>query len=122
MPNLLAMSFEGALTPAFDLHCLNPGRTIPDGWGIACYPGGEPGARSLGEVPPETLLGWFHDLNQFGSLTTALSDGADLVVYADRRGEGEAHVWELLPPHGPLAFGDRDLTVDLTRRGVHGRK
>jgi len=28
----------------------------------------------------------------------------------------------LLPPHGQLAFGDQDLTVDLTRRGVHARK
>ncbi len=33
MPNLLALSFEGTLTPAFDLHCLDPSRTPPDGWG-----------------------------------------------------------------------------------------
>ena len=222
MPNLLAMSFEGSLTPAFDLHCLERGHTIPDGWGIACYPGGEPAAlvlkeaapskgsirsalvsawerlessifvvhirtatwgaiteantqpfqrawgrrdwliahsgslerrlslegrfepvgstdseqvlcdlltriaannfRTLGEVPPPMLLGWFHELNRLGSLTIAFSDGNDLVIYADRRGNGEAHVWELLPPHGQLAFGDDDLTVDLTRRGIHGRK
>jgi transglutaminase-like putative cysteine protease/predicted glutamine amidotransferase len=220
--NLLALSFEGTLTPAFDLHCLDPARTPPDGWGIACYPQGEPAAlvlkeaapshgsirsalvsawerlessifvvhirtatwgaiteantqplqrawgrrdwliahsgslehrltlgsrfepvgstdteqvfcdllgriaeqgfKSLGDVPPATLLQWFHDLNRHGSLTTALADGQDLVVYADRRGNGEAHVWELLPPHGQLAFGDRDLTVDLTRRGIHARK
>ena len=31
MPNLLAMSFEGELAPSFTLHCLNPGRTLPDG-------------------------------------------------------------------------------------------
>jgi transglutaminase-like putative cysteine protease/predicted glutamine amidotransferase len=222
MPNLLALSFEGTLTPAFDLHCLEPSREPPDGWGIACYPQGEPAAlvlkeaapshgsirsalvsawerlessifvvhvrtatwgaiteantqplqrawgrrdwliahsgslehrlaissrfepvgstdteqvfcdllgriaakdfKSLGDVPPPMLLEWFHDLNRHGSLTTALSDGQDLVVYADRRGNGEAHVWELLPPHGKLAFGDDDLTVDLTRRGIHARK
>src|SRR5712692_1851593 len=188
--NLLALSFEGTLTPAFDLHCLDPSRTPPDGWGIACYPQGEPAAlvlkeaapshgsirsalvsawerlessifvvhirtatwgaiteantqplqrawgrrdwligriaaegfKSLGDVPPATLLQWFHDLNRHGSLTTALADGQDLVVYADRRASGEAYVWELLPPHGKLAFGDRDLTVDLTRRGIHARK
>src|ERR1700682_118500 len=220
--NLLALSFEGTLTPAFDLHCLNPPRTPPDGCGIACYPQGEraalvlkeaapshgsirsalvsawerlessifvvhirtatwgaitepnpqpsqrawgrrdcliahsgslehrlpqptrfepvgstdseqilcdllgraaeKGYRSLADVPAPTLLGWFHDLNRHGSLTTALSDGLDLAVYADRRGNGEAWVWELLPPHGQLAFGDDDLTVDLTRRGVHSRK
>jgi transglutaminase-like putative cysteine protease len=67
-------------------------------------------------------LAWFHDLNRHGNLTTALTDGQDLAVYADRRGNGEAWVWELLPPHGQLAFGDHDLTVDLTRRGIHARK
>ena len=222
MPNLLAMSFEGSLTPAFDLHCLDAGHTVPDGWGIGCYPNGEAAglvlkeaspsqgsirsalvsawerlessifvvhirtaiwgaiteantqpflrawgrrdwlmahsgslerrlavasrfepvgstdteqifcdllsriaaldARSLGEIPPQTLLGWFMELNRLGSLTTAITDGLDLAVYADRRGSGEAHVWELLPPHQQLAFGDDDLTVDLTRRGIHGRK
>jgi transglutaminase-like putative cysteine protease/predicted glutamine amidotransferase len=222
MPNLLAMSFEGSLTPAFDLHCLDPGRTPPDGWGIACYPGGEPAAlvlkeaapahgsirsalvsawerlessiflvhvrtaiwgaiteantqplqrawgrrdwliahsgslerklalptrfepvgstdseqvlcdllariagrgfRSLSEVPPQLLLTWFHELNFNGDLTTALADGEDLLVYADRRGRGEAWIWELFPPYGQIAFGDRDLTVDLTRRGIRSRK
>src|SRR2546430_5267123 len=52
MPNLLAMSFEGSVTPAFDLHCLERGRTPPDGWGIACYPGGEPAALVLKEAGP----------------------------------------------------------------------
>lgn len=222
MPNLLAMSFEGSLTPAFDLHCLEPGHVVPDGWGIGCYPNGEAAglvlkeaspshgsirsalvsawerlessvfvvhirtaiwgavteantqpflrswgrrdwlighsgslerrlpvasrfepvgstdteqifcdllariaaldARSLGEVPPQTLLGWFAELNRLGSLTTCITDGHDLAVYADRRGQGAAFVWELLPPHRQLAFGDGDLTVDLTRRGIHARK
>lgn len=222
MPNLLAMSFEGSLTPAFDLHCLDPGRTPPDGWGIACYPGGEPAAlvlkeagpahgsirsalvsawerlessiflvhirtatwgaiteantqpfqrawgrrdwliahsgslerklelpaafepvgstdteqilcdllariagrgfRSIGEVPPQLLLSWFQELNFHGGLTTAFADGEDLVIYADRRGNGDAWVCELLPPYGQTAFGDRDLTVDLTRRGIRSRK
>src|SRR3977135_2930911 len=52
MPNLLALSFEGTLTPAFDLHCLDPSRTPPDGWGIACYPGGEPATLVLKEAAP----------------------------------------------------------------------
>src|ERR1700737_2480847 len=211
MPNLLALSFEGTLTPAFDLHCLELSRTPPDGWGIACYPGGEPAAlvmkeaapshgsirsalvsawerlessiflvhirtptwgaiteantqpfqrawgrrdwliahsgslerklaltsqfepggstdseqilcgllarisahgfRPIGEAPPQPLLSWFHELNFHGGLTTALADGEDLVVYADRRGNGDAWVRELLPPYGETAFGDRDLTV-----------
>jgi len=52
MPNLLAMSFEGDLAPSFDLHCLRPGRTPPDGWGIGYYPGGEPSATVLKEPAP----------------------------------------------------------------------
>jgi transglutaminase-like putative cysteine protease/predicted glutamine amidotransferase len=222
MPNLLAMSFEGALTPAFDLHCLEPGRTPPDGWGLACYPGGEPAAlvlkeatpsegslrgalvstwerlespifvvhirtakwgalteantqpfrrvwgrrdwviahsgslehkldlkgrfepvgstdseqvlcdlldrayqrneRRIGDIPPEVLHGWLGELNAHGALTIALSDGTDLAVYADAAGRGGVFVREIHAPHGPIAFGDEDLTVDLTRRGIRGRK
>src|SRR5512138_2365075 len=54
MPNLLAMSFEGELAPSFDLRCLHPGRTLPDGWGIGYYPGGEPSATVLKEPAPRT--------------------------------------------------------------------
>ena len=54
MPNLLAMSFEGALAPSFDLRCLHPGRTPPDGWGLGYYPGGEPHATVLKEPAPPT--------------------------------------------------------------------
>ncbi|MBC7794259.1 MAG: class II glutamine amidotransferase, partial [Clostridia bacterium] len=56
MPNLFAMSFEGALAPSIDLKCLSPGpgQKLPDGWGIGFYPGGEPSAAVLKEArPPE---------------------------------------------------------------------
>jgi transglutaminase-like putative cysteine protease/predicted glutamine amidotransferase len=52
VPNLLAMSFEGDLSPSFDLRCLQPGRELPDGWGIGYYPGGEPSATVLKEPAP----------------------------------------------------------------------
>jgi transglutaminase-like putative cysteine protease/predicted glutamine amidotransferase len=52
MPNLLAMSFEGELSPSFDLRCLQRGRAIPDGWGVGYYPGGEPSASVLKEPAP----------------------------------------------------------------------
>jgi transglutaminase-like putative cysteine protease/predicted glutamine amidotransferase len=67
MPNLLAMSFEGELAPSFDLRCLQPGRTLPDGWGIGYYPGGEPAATVLKEPAPpagsirsELVKAWEH--------------------------------------------------------------
>ena len=52
MPNLLAMSFEGELAPSFTLHCLDAGRTLPDGWGLGYYPAGEPSAAVLKEPAP----------------------------------------------------------------------
>jgi transglutaminase-like putative cysteine protease/predicted glutamine amidotransferase len=57
VPNLLAMSFEGELAPSFTLRCLEPGRTLPDGWGLAYYPKGEPSAAVLKEpAPPQTSI------------------------------------------------------------------
>ncbi len=82
----------------------------------------EAGWKSIADIPAETLRQWFVDLNEHGSMTTVLTDGRDLVVYADRHGQGDVFVWEILPPHGDLAFGDNDLSVDLTRRGIKSRK
>ncbi|MBA2540093.1 MAG: class II glutamine amidotransferase [Deltaproteobacteria bacterium] len=57
MPNLLAMSFEGELAPSFTLDCLNPGRTLPDGWGLGYYPAGEPSVSILKEpAPPQASM------------------------------------------------------------------
>ncbi len=57
VPNLLAMSFEGELAPSFTLHCLDPGRTLPDGWGLGYYPAGEPSAAILKEpAPPQASM------------------------------------------------------------------
>jgi transglutaminase-like putative cysteine protease/predicted glutamine amidotransferase len=57
VPNLLAMSFEGELAPSFTLRCLEPGRTLPDGWGLGYYPGGEPSAAILKEpAPPQASI------------------------------------------------------------------
>jgi transglutaminase-like putative cysteine protease/predicted glutamine amidotransferase len=57
VPNLLAMSFEGELAPSFTLTCLEPGRTLPDGWGLGYYPAGEPSAAILKEpAPPQASI------------------------------------------------------------------
>ena len=31
-------------------------------------------------------------------------------------------MWELRPPYGSIVFGDDDVQVDLTRRGIKSRK
>ncbi len=82
----------------------------------------EAGARTLGDVGVERLHRWMLDLNEHGSLSLLLTDGRDLVAYADRDGEPDMWVCELQPPYGPLRFGDADLGVDLTRRGIKSRK
>ena len=80
------------------------------------------GAHSIGDVPVDLLRGWFDEMNAFGSMSSVLSDGHDLCVYVDRDGLGDVFLWELLPPHDVLVFGDEDLEVDLTRRGIKSRK
>jgi transglutaminase-like putative cysteine protease/predicted glutamine amidotransferase len=82
----------------------------------------EQGVRSLGEIAPEKLRGWFDELNAHGSLTTVLTDGHDLVVYADKHDEGNIHLWRVAPPYERLVFGDNEVEVDLTSRGAKSRK
>jgi transglutaminase-like putative cysteine protease/predicted glutamine amidotransferase len=80
------------------------------------------GWRSLGEVDPLRLQLWFDSINEHGSMTMVLTDGHDLCVYADRNDQDGVMVWELLPPYGKVAFGDADLEVDLSSRGIKSRK
>ncbi|GAC1352048.1 MAG: hypothetical protein NVSMB1_11050 [Polyangiales bacterium] len=80
------------------------------------------GWRSLGEIPGEILREWFEELNQHGTLSAVLTDGRDLVAYADINGGSSLFVCEIVPPNVNLAFGDADLEVDLTRRGIKSRK
>jgi transglutaminase-like putative cysteine protease/predicted glutamine amidotransferase len=81
------------------------------------------GWKSIGECDLVRLRQELEELNTHGSLNVVMSDGQDLLVYADAHEEGSLHVAELLPPHGPqLAFGDDDLRVELTRRGEISRK
>ncbi len=78
--------------------------------------------KTLADVEPALLRQWFAEINQFGSMTTLFTDGNDLCVYADANSVGKVFVWELLPPHGSLEFGDADLQINLTRRGIRSRK
>lgn len=82
----------------------------------------EHGWRSIADIDLAELHQWLDEINDHGSATLVLSDGHDLVVYADRNNNGDVYIWEVLPPYSRLAFGDADLEVDLTRRGVKSRK
>ena len=80
------------------------------------------GWRSLGDVDLEALRSFFSETNEHGSLTTILTDGHDMCVYADRDPAHEVYIWTLQPPHDSLVFGDGDILVDLTKRGLKSRK
>jgi len=81
------------------------------------------GWRCIGDADPRVLHSWFEELNVHGGLSTLFTDGRDLVVYADREPErGRVYFWELMPPFSSFSFGDDDLEVDLTLRGIKSRK
>ncbi len=77
---------------------------------------------SLGDCEPSHLLEWIHTLNEYGNLTIAVTDGRDLLVYADRHTDGAVYLGQIQPPYERIAFGDADVFVDLTRRGAKSRK
>ena len=47
----------------------------------------ERGWRNLGEVDLDVMVSWIAELNEIGGMTMCLTDGSDLLVHADRRGD-----------------------------------
>lgn len=83
----------------------------------------ERGWKSIGACDLVQLRAELADLNAHGTLSIVMSDGSDLLVYADAHDEGGLFLAHLLPPFGAdLVFGDDELQVDLTRRGDISRK
>jgi transglutaminase-like putative cysteine protease/predicted glutamine amidotransferase len=82
----------------------------------------ESGVRSIGDCDPVTLATWFSRMSAHGCVTAVLSDGRDLLAYADASGDSALHLGRVLPPYERLALGDADVEVDLGRRGVKARK
>ncbi|MEZ4368377.1 MAG: class II glutamine amidotransferase [Kofleriaceae bacterium] len=79
------------------------------------------GWRSLGDADLSVVGGWLAELNRGGALTLVLTDGRDLLGYADARG-APLRLGTLFPPYEKIALGDDDLELDLTRRGAKSRK
>jgi transglutaminase-like putative cysteine protease/predicted glutamine amidotransferase len=82
----------------------------------------EQGYRSLREADPRVLRGWLSELNRGGSLTILLSDGSDLVGYADTTGKGQLWACEIRPPYRTAVMSDGDVRIDLLARGDSPRK
>jgi transglutaminase-like putative cysteine protease len=77
--------------------------------------------RSLGEADPHVLAEWLVGINGLGTLNIVLTDGRDLVAYADKHESGFS-TWRLLPPYSDVSIGDKDVEVHLTRNGAKSRK
>ncbi len=78
--------------------------------------------RRLADASPEELASWYRELNAFGSLSSVLTDGLDLCVWADEAGNTLPHVASFYPPYTRAVFGDEDVELDLTKRGAMSRR
>ncbi len=75
------------------------------------------GKRCSRDVDPGVLLAFFDELSDHGGMTSVLTDGRDLIVYADKKGDGAIYLARVLPPYERAVLGDDDLKVDLFQRG-----
>jgi len=71
------------------------------------------GARSLDDIGWEDLLGWFRELNARGSSSFLISDGHDVVAYADANGEFPFHRIRRKPPHAKTVLDGERIRLDV---------
>jgi transglutaminase-like putative cysteine protease/predicted glutamine amidotransferase len=80
------------------------------------------GWRSIAECDLDRVRTWLQEWNRSGVLNVVLSDGEDIVAYADSRGEEPLSVATFAPPYERAIFADGDVELDLTRRGAKPRR
>ncbi len=82
----------------------------------------ERGWKSIADADLEQVRTWLDLFDDDGGLTIALTDGRDLLVYADRDEDSSIWIGQLVPPYDRCVIGDGDLVVDLGARGTKSRK
>ena len=97
-------------TDTEQLFCTLLGRFAERGW------------KSLGDADLAVVRDWLDVFDDDGGLTIALTDGRDLMVYADRDLDGALYLGTLSPPYDRVILGDVDLVVDLGARGTKSVK
>lgn len=80
------------------------------------------GWRSIRDADPTVVQGFFGAISAHGCTTCVLTDGHDLLAYADARSEGPLYMGQVSPPYEKLVLTDADLELDLGRRGIKARK
>lgn len=73
----------------------------------------ELGARALFDAGWLELHSWFRHLNTFGTANFIISDGRDLIAYADVEGYNRLHTARFVPPNVPKGLHTPDLSVGL---------
>ncbi len=72
------------------------------------------GCRTIGDLDLLEVRRWMRDLNDLGSANFLLSDGMDLLAYADVQGFKNPYFARILPPHDDVTLSNSvlDLEVD----------
>lgn len=73
----------------------------------------EVGARSLQDLGWERLHGWFRRLNDLGTASFLMSDGRDVVAYADQEGRRKFHRIRRKPPHATTVLDGERIHLDV---------
>lgn len=74
----------------------------------------ETDARSLSEVPPEHILGWFQQLDALGSADICLSDGLTLAFFYGTASQRQLYYTRHLPPyHHAGVFQSDSMALEL---------
>lgn len=78
--------------------------------------------KRIADFDLDVLLRLLREQDARGGLCLTLTDGVDLLAYADAQAEGQLWLWPRFPPYNGRPFGDGDLTVDLFRRGITSQR
>ncbi|MCB9584132.1 MAG: class II glutamine amidotransferase [Polyangiaceae bacterium] len=71
------------------------------------------GCRTIGDLDLLEVRRWLRDLNELGSANFLLSDGMDLLAYADVKGFKNPHYARIVPPHEDIELSNHVLDLDI---------
>lgn len=69
-------------------------------------------ARTFADAGFETVHGWLRKLNELGIFSVVMSDGRDVIAYADEGAERPLHHVRRIPPHASTRLEDAHLCLD----------
>ena len=73
----------------------------------------ETDARKLSDVAPETLIGWFHQLDALGSADMCLSDGRTVACFYGTNSTRKLYYTRHQPPDDAVSFHSESILLDL---------